>query len=376
MRGPADPIGATIEPEFIPDEVWVTSLFTYWARYVRDTVSFYKSMFPGVPVTVGGVLASLLDEKLVKEQTGCDRVYQGVIAEAELCDPAYDLVEEDVGAPLGYQILHTSRGCTRRCDFCGTWRIEPTYDPVLTIKDRVTRPRVVFYDNNLLANPHIEHILDELIELKRQRRLLWCESQSGFDGRILVDKPHLAKMLKKAGFRYPRIAWDGGICAAPHARAQLDLLQEAGYALNKDVYLFVLYNWDLSFAEMEQKRLQCWEWRVQISDCRFRPLNQLYDEYRGAKPHQTSDDYYIHETAGWTDALIKQYRRNVREQNICVRHGFDYYSRALEVGAARKRAALHIPLVTPLYWDGRPNQHRRGCWNPGEVRYPAEDHAA
>ena len=31
---------------FNPDEVWVTSLFTYWARYVRDAVYYYKELFP------------------------------------------------------------------------------------------------------------------------------------------------------------------------------------------------------------------------------------------------------------------------------------------------------------------------------------------
>ena len=29
---------------FKPDEVWVTSLFTYWSKYVKEAVDFYKNL--------------------------------------------------------------------------------------------------------------------------------------------------------------------------------------------------------------------------------------------------------------------------------------------------------------------------------------------
>jgi hypothetical protein len=62
-----------------------------------------------------------------------------------------------------------------------------------------------------LANEHIKNILNKLIELKKRKKILWCESQSGFDGRILREKAYLGNMIRKAGFRYPRIAWDWDI---------------------------------------------------------------------------------------------------------------------------------------------------------------------
>jgi len=40
--------------------------------------------------------------------------------------------------------------------------------------------------------------------------------------------------------------------------------------------------------------------------------------------------YYIHEKAGWSDSLIKQYRRNIRQQNICIRQRFPFYSKYFE----------------------------------------------
>ena len=59
-------------------------------------------------------------------------------------------------------------------------------------------------------------------------------------------------------------------------------------------------------------------------------MNQLYDNYNPRVVGQTSEDYYIHEKSGWTDELVKQFRKNVRRQNICVRHNFPFYSESFE----------------------------------------------
>jgi len=314
---------------FSPDEVWITSLFTYWASFVRHSTQLYKDLFPQAKVVVGGIYASLVSKTDVKAYTGCDEVYQGVMPEAETRLPAYDLLDGINGHEVDYQVLHASRGCPRKCAFCGTWKIEPQFAPLKSIRDRVIRRKLVFYDNNFLMNPHVEQILEELAELRGENRLIWCESQSGFDGRVLLDRPQLAKLIRAAGFRYPRIAWDWKYDEFPRVEEQVRLLREAGYP-SRETYVFVLYNWDIPFEEMEKKRVKCWDWAVQIADCRYRPLDQLYDNYRAYQKGQTSSDYYIHEAGGWTDGLVKQFRRNVRRQNICIRHGFPFYSRAFE----------------------------------------------
>jgi len=314
--------------EFKPNEVWITSLFTYWSRYVKDTVTYYRSILPNAKIIVGGIYASLM-AKHCQEYTGCDEVYTGVMEEAEKCIPAYDLVKNNNTNAIDYQIIHASRGCQRKCRFCGVWRIEPEFKPKRTIKNEIRCKKIVFYDNNFLYNPYIEGIIGELISLRGGRQIEWCESQSGFDGRILMEKPHLAKMLKQAGFRYPRIAWDWDFKDARSIRKQIDLLRDAGYQ-TKDIYVFMLYNWDLTFEEMERKRIKCWEWGVQIADCRYRPLNQPFDRYNPVLVGQTPDEYYIHLERGWNDTLVKQSRRNVRRQNICVRHNFPFYSKTFE----------------------------------------------
>ena len=300
-----------------PDLVCVTSIFTYWSKYVKDAVQHFKNKYPDVPVIVGGIYASLMPQHC-KEYTGCDDVIFGTIDEAEKLIPAYDLVDVD------YQILHTTRGCIRKCGFCGTYIIEPEWLCKKSIKDEIFMKKLIFYDNNLLANPYIEDILNELIELRKERKISYVESQSGFDGRILKKKPYLAKLLFDAGFKSPKIAWDHSVKQAPLIEEQIKILEDGGFKA-KDISVFMIYNFDIPYNEMEEKRVKCWDWNVQITDCRFRPLDQTFDNYSPSKSKkgQTEKDYHIH--YNWTDSEVRKFRRNVRRHNICVRHEVDYH---------------------------------------------------
>jgi hypothetical protein len=184
----------------------------------------------------------------------------------------------------------------------------------------------------LLANPAIENILSELAYLRNKQKITWCEAQSGIDGRILLKNPMFAHLLKQAGFKEIRISWDGSLNDAPKIAKQIKLLKKAGYQLHRHVYVFMIYNWDIPFEEMERKRLKCWEWKVQIADCRYRPLNQTHDRYNGQyfKQGQTGRDYHIHRSAGWSDENVRLFRKHIRRQNICVRSGISFYSNAIE----------------------------------------------
>ncbi len=203
--------------------------------------------------------------------------------------------------------------------------------------------------------------------------MLWCEAQSGFDGRVLLQKPHLGKMLKEAGFRSPRIAWDWGYEDKKSIRKQLDILVKAGYP-SKEIEVFFLYNWDIPFEEMEKKRIQCYRWGVQIADCRFRPLDQTFDEYNPRIRGQTNADYHIHESAGWTDDLVKQFRMNVRRTNICIRHGFPFHSGKFE----RKQLDLvHAKRLKSLKTFAQKERYliknRIEYWFPDRVTYPKNE---
>ncbi len=320
------------------DIIEVTSLFTYWSQYVWDTVAFYREAFPDYKKTkirIGGIYASLHHDK--KEYIALCRKYhvsrfKGVNKHAEKYFPDYKLLIEK-GVKLDFQIVHTSRGCHRRCTFCGTWIIEPEFECKNSIL-KLIEPgfelglrNLVFYDNNLLKNPNINAILGELIELKRNKKIGWCESQSGFDGRLLLKEPELASLLRQAGFRFPRIAWDWGYDQWPQIKKQIKILIDSGFS-KKNMSVFMIYGWDIDFKEMEKKRIKCWEWGLQITDCRFRPLDCLQDKYNPLIDQSDGSDYYIH--PNWTDAEIKQFRKNIRRQNICIRMRLPYHSKLLE----------------------------------------------
>jgi hypothetical protein len=320
--------------DFAPHSILITSLFTYWSKYVKDSVYYYKKEYPKAKVIVGGVYASLMPDHC-KETTGCDEVFIGQHKEADKLQPSYDLVDVD------YQIIHGMRGCTRKCSFCGIWRLEPKlFKTADQIKEEIIYNKLVFYDNNFLANPYIEDVLKMLEGFKINNRVVTCDCQSGFDGRILEEKPHLARLLKKARFSQIRVAWDFDFSEHERVKDWINNIRDAGYG-DRNIFVFMIYNWNLDYHHMEMKRQKCYEWGIQIADCRYRPLNQTHDYYSGNKINQNATDYYIHPK--WSDELIKKFRRDVRQHNICIRYKipWDNYDRKLETENARfKKVSL------------------------------------
>ncbi len=317
--------------DFVPDKIMITSLFTYWCDSVRESVKYYRKEYPFTEITVGGIYATLMPEHC-KEHTQCDNVFIGQHTEADKFMPAYDLVDVD------YQIIHAMRGCSRNCNFCGIWRIENLdYKNANQVYQEISSNKLIFYDNNILVNPYIEEILEMLANTTYNNRVIHCECQSGFDGRILENKPHLADLLKRARFRNIRIAWDFSYNEYSRVENWIQILENAGFRRN-NIFVFMIYNWKYDFKYMEKKRTKCFEMGVQIADCRYRPLNSTFDNYKPNKINQTCEDYYIH--SNWTDSEIKQFRRNVRRHNICIRHRIDWteYSREVETACRRKLA--------------------------------------
>lgn len=340
-----------------PAEIYITSLFTYWSRQVEESIKFYKSCYPKAQIIVGGIFASLMPEHC--KSLGADKVHRGLYERAEKYaldhGPAYDLVD-DYG--VDYQIVHAMRGCIRKCQFCGTWRIESREDIDINALinniircgtkgtiGRMERNKIVFYDNNFLAHRLIKELLQKLAELRINGKRIVCESQSGFDGRLLTAD--IAKMLKNARFINPRIAWDHGYNQYKSIKKQIDIMAKAGYK-RKEIFIFMIYNYNYDYDEMENKRKKCKQWGVQIADCRYRPLNQLYDNYKSRAIDQGNNEYYIHPK--WSDKEIKAFRKNVREHNICIRQNLKEYRHDLEVwGRERRKKKLVVASVkTPV----------------------------
>ena len=341
-------------PKGVFDEIKITSLYTYWSKYVVEASQWAREHFPNTHIEIGGVWASLMPQAVL-EMCECDSVFEGVMKEAEAFEPNYELLS----SPINYQILHTSRGCHRRCKACGVYCIEPQQSFISSIKDKIHKRRIVFYDNNLLENPHIENILRELILLKRQKKILHCESQSGFDGRILRKKPWLGRMIWEAGFRYPKIAWDGDVRTWKAREKEINILANSGFR-RADISVFMLLNYEQPYCELEFKRMYCWYWGVQVTNCRYRPLDQLFDDFKGKRKGQTNDDYYIH--PNWSDEEIKQFNRNVRRHNMAIRFRAKFHSPSVEY----KKIPIDLHQKVRYMKYSEAVQHLDDVWNPAE----------
>ena len=52
------------EANLIPDEIWITSLFTYWSSYVYESIQYFKNLYPDVPIYLGGIFATLMADDI------------------------------------------------------------------------------------------------------------------------------------------------------------------------------------------------------------------------------------------------------------------------------------------------------------------------
>ncbi len=393
------------------DQIWISSLFTYWFYCVKESYNHYRSMFPDSTILVGGIAASLFPEeakrrlsadlilnagwgstfgiKISNKNKAKTIIVKGVeeFAENKKEESSYfdcfyynsslNAVYKEVAPKINFQIVHGQRGCIRNCKFCGVHIIEPQFEGRSSIKDSLVRKKnLVFYDNNFLAaidNPtRVTNLLNELIKLKKSKKINSCESQSGFDGRILLQYPKYAIMLKEAGFRNIRIAWDGSYKEKDYIKKQIYILTKKGRFNSKDIFVFMIYNWEIDYKEMEQKRKQCWRWKVQISDCRNRPL-KLFDKqnYNPRIIGQKNDDYYIHPK--WTDSEIKQFRRNIRRQNIAIRQNIKCYSKLCEQKKIDREKTRELNSLSTSEAKTYAKQHGIDIWFPSRKTEPISD---
>ena len=286
------------EIPFIPDKIYITTVFSWWFPYVQDTVMTYRMLYPNAEIHLGGVHVSLMPE-VYKRYFPFAKIHIGTIKEAENIEPAWDLLPETFRT----QIIRFSQGCIRKCSFCYC-HYEPykayTWDEIAR-KIRFTR--LILNDNNFLAHPYARDILKRLTDFKvNGKSISSVEIQGGFDVRILSKNLDLIPLMREAKVKNVRLAWDGGLEMASLVETCLEALDKAGYDL-RNIRCYMLYNHDLPFETIIQKLRYFEKWKIGPIHSRFRPLWLLNDGYIPQKKHQTEKEYYIHR--GWTDRKIR-----------------------------------------------------------------------
>jgi hypothetical protein len=171
------------------ERVYISTLFTYQFDLTVKTIRYYKRFAEKIySIFVGGILATLLPEKL-QEETGIKNVIIGLLDNSkkigfrdkiniDSLTPDYSILDSSSSYPDAY-FLRAPRGCPNSCSFCAVPRLEPK-----------------FYECSILAN-EIEEI-DRQFGKKRNLILM--------DNNILYSKnlPEIIKSIQDAGFTNTR----------------------------------------------------------------------------------------------------------------------------------------------------------------------------
>jgi hypothetical protein len=287
--------GLSLVTRFVPDEIKVTSLFTWAWRPVWEAVAFYRALFPKAKLSLGGVYASLTPEHA--RRSGADEVFTGLVSEAEDLIPDYSLVPE-WHQKRGASIVFSTRGCIRKCDFCAVPKLEgkPNQTRATTRIKHLIHPdhkRVILWDNNVLGEKHWREIIGELKELNVD-----VDFNQGLDARLVTDE--VAGAL--AGLRIPtiRLAYDF-IGMRNSMRNAISHLRGAGLTKSRvrQICSYMLYNHRDTPQDLFERTRDLLAWGISSYPMRYQPLagEQAFEKDSYISPNWTQEQLNMVVTA-------------------------------------------------------------------------------
>jgi hypothetical protein len=281
--------GLILVTRFVPDEIKVTSLFTWAWRPVWEAIDFYRKLFPRAKLSLGGIYASLMPEHA--RESGADEVVTGLVPEAEDLMPDYDLVP-DWHAKRKASVLFSCRGCIRTCGFCAVPKLEGkpfVARPTTRIKHLVhpTHARVILWDNNILGESHWREVFDELKELDVE-----ADFNQGLDARLTTEE--VAARICEIKLPMVRLAYD--FVGMRHAirEAVLNLKRCLTERRYRHICCYVLYNYKDTPNDLFERVRDLLAWGVAAYPMRYQPLNGEFA--------LTKDSYVA---PGWTPAELE-----------------------------------------------------------------------
>ena len=253
---------------FVPDEVKVTSLFTWAWRPVWEAVAFYRALFPRAKVSLGGVYATLMPEHA--GECGAHELVTGLVAEAEDLMPDYDLVPEWHRSRAA-SIMFSHRGCIRRCDFCAVPKLEGKpfrSRPNSTISHLIhtDHKHVILWDNNVLGEAHWRDLFDELQQLDVE-----VDFNQGLDARFVTEE--VAERILNLRIPTIRFAYDFPGMRKGMLRAVTNL-RAAGLTARRlsHICCYVLYNYRDTPADLFERVRDLLAWGIAAYPMRYQPL--------------------------------------------------------------------------------------------------------
>lgn len=229
-----------------PDKIYITSLFTYAWSPVHKAIEFYHQKFPDTKMSVGGLYASIMPERVGSHYPFVD-VHIGLHDSAEQYMPAYDILNTvEKWKNWDSSILFSTRGCIRSCPFCIVPKLEGNIKVAISNVRNFIHPnhkQVILWDNNFLASPQWRKTVVDLKETG-----LKIDFNQGLDARLMDEEK--AQLIADLKMPTIRMAYDfkGEKNAVEEA---VILLEDAGVRRRKILFytLFNFYNPENSYGD-------------------------------------------------------------------------------------------------------------------------------
>jgi len=260
--------GLKLDIEQEPDIIYITSLWTWAWKPVWKAIWFYSKYFPEAEIWLGGLYASLMPEHAALSGIRPDHILRGVFDKVEDLLPDYNLVPE-WNKKVGASIIFSSRGCIRQCPYCAVPRLEGYLNSTKSSVKHLIWPdhkKVIFFDNNFLANPNWERIVDEIEELD-----LAVDFNQGLDARLINED--VVRRLTKLKIELIRLSYDyRGM--REHVKKAIRLFNAHGID-GRRILVYALYNFTDSPQDFFERMKDILTWGAVCYPMRYQPLNTL-----------------------------------------------------------------------------------------------------
>lgn len=334
-----------------PDIICIGSGMTYWIDGLKDTVKIVQQRFPHVPVVIGGIGATLMQEVLKKSIPGKVSIHSGSLREnfdtLRMLDPHFQTLACDgwepglidafeLIKPRYHGPLLTSFGCPQRCSYCASSLLQPSFIQrshelvfsearYLSAHCHITD--CAFYDDALLfqAEKHFIPLMNMIAQLPAPIRL---HTPNGLHVRHVT--PEVLRCMKQTGFQTLRFGYETGTQLQTHKKTdkkqlteKIKLIQSFGFA-GKDIGVYVMaglahqtfddvYN-EISFIASLGVLVK----PVTLSPIPHTPLFKYYETcfpILKTEPLAHNDTFFITVCADWNWDKISRIKHICREHN-------------------------------------------------------------
>jgi len=257
-------------------------------------VKYCSVVFEGNPPFIQG-------KNIIFGGTGVDLTTK-LPDEVECCPPDYTLYPD---SQVSYGFI--TRGCIRKCSFCKVPKKEGFIHKVNNIDDIVRHKEVKFLDNNILAYPDHEKILQELVDKK-----IKCQFNQGLDIRLLNGIN--SKLLSELNYLHEYIFAFDSYAYRKIIEEKLFLLK---WAKDWQLKFFVYVNPDMPIRDTVKRIIflrnnKCLPYVMRDISCWGSLHNQFYIDICAY-----TNQVHLFKKMSFSDFLIKRHTsRNRIEQSL------------------------------------------------------------